>query len=199
MTYVESINKALDEMLASDPRSLVCGQLVKWGCAGVTNGLFEKYPKQVITYPVSEALMNASAMGLALAGTRVVMIHERMDFVAVGMDALVNHIPIWPRKCGVDLPLTIVGIVGKGHGQGAQHSKDLTNWFSDFEGWAAYRADSVARAYGTMRESTRQKWPVFCALYRELFSSSEMAAYRRNSDIIGLCGAGESYERAFYR
>jgi pyruvate dehydrogenase E1 component beta subunit len=113
MSYIQECNRALREMLARDPNAVVCGQLVKWGTAGLTEGLNEE---QLVTYPVSEALMNASAMGFALAGSRCVMIHERMDFVAVAMDALINHIPIWPMKCGVELPLTIIGIVGKGKG-----------------------------------------------------------------------------------
>lgn len=198
MNYVQSINKALDEMLAADSRALVCGQLVKWGTAGVTEGLHARYPNQVITYPVSEALMNASAMGLALAGARCVMIHERMDFVAVAMDALVNHIPIWPRKCGVSLPLVIVCIVGKGHGQGPQHSKNLTHWFRGFEGWTVFDPDTSAQVYHDMKVATAMNSPVFFTLHRELFETDSSIS-PQNVDIINLCGASSFYEDKFYR
>lgn len=198
MTYVQSINKALAEMLAADSNALVCGQLVRWGTAGVTEGLWESYPSQVLTYPVSEALMNSSAMGLALAGNRVVMIHERMDFVAVGMDALINHIPIWPRKCGVSLPLTIVGIVGKGNGQGAQHSKNFAEWFRGMEGWTTFEPESPESALADMRLATASMSPCFVALHRELFNS-DVAQTLKRRNIIGLCGAAGRYEQEFYR
>jgi pyruvate/2-oxoglutarate/acetoin dehydrogenase E1 component len=92
---------------------------------GLTDGLHEARPEQVITFPVCENLMNGAAMGLALAGYRPVVIHERMDFLAVGMDPLVNHIPVWPARAPMSLPLVIFAVVGKGKGQGPQHSKNL--------------------------------------------------------------------------
>jgi pyruvate dehydrogenase E1 component beta subunit len=185
-------------MLARDKHALVCGQLVRWGTAGLTEGLYEKYPDQVITYPVSESLMNASAMGLALAGSRVVMIHERMDFVTVGMDALVNHIPIWPRKCGVALPLTVIGIVGKGNGQGAQHSKNFANWFRDMDGWAVMEPESSDEAYASLGAAFKAQTPVFISLHRELFKREGAFSLAKNQRIIGLCGASSRDEQAFY-
>jgi len=199
MNYITGMREALGDMLAEDPKAVVCGQLVRWGTAGLTAGLHDKYPNRVITFPVSEALMNAAAMGLALAGHRVVMIHERMDFVAVGMDALVNHIPIWRRKCGVALPLTIVGIVGKGHGQGPQHSKNFHNWFANMEGWRTINADCACDGYISMRDATSCEIPTFLTIYRELFSAPDDARTDPIDDIIRMCGAGERYERDFYR
>ena len=198
MNYIQSARAALDEMLARDKHALVCGQLVRWGTAGLTEGLYEKYPEQVITYPVSESLMNASAMGLALAGSRVVMIHERMDFVTVGMDALINHIPIWPRKCGVTLPLTIIGIVGKGHGQGAQHSKNFAEWFRGMEGWRTFEPSSSGDCYADMRLATGNGFPTFVALHREFFTREGTFSTVKNRRIIGLCGASPRDEQEFY-
>jgi len=198
MNYAQSCNKALREMLEQDKDALVCGQLVQYGTAGLTEGLWEGYPSQIVTYPVSEALMNSSAMGLALAGNRVVMIHERMDFVTVGMDALTNHIPIWPRKCGVSLPLTIIGIVGKGMGQGAQHSKNFAPWFRDMEGWITLEPDSPEHAYSDMKLATTGQSPVFVALHRELFEKKNPLLLHENGRIIGLCGASPRHELEFY-
>lgn len=197
-TYVEKCNAALDEMLSQDKNALVCGQLVKWGTAGLTAGLHEKYPDQLVTYPVSEALMNASAMGLALAGSRVVMIHERMDFVAVAMDALINHIPIWPRKCGVALPLTIIGIVGRGNGQGAQHSKNLSHWFRGMEGWQVIEPDCQARVESDMRVAVSSSIPTFVALHREFFDVAGEFSLRKNPGIMSLVGAAQRYEEQIY-
>lgn len=196
MNYVESINVALHEAL-KDSSVVLGGQLINYGCSGLTVGLKDKFPSQMVTFPVSESLMNSAAMGLALAGKRVVMLHERMDFLACGMDALVNHIPIWPRKCGVKLGITILAVVGKGHGQGPQHSKDFTGWFANFEGWNVRVPYSAKEAYTMMLDSIFLDDPVMYVAHRERF---EEVDYRPSSiyNRIELCGAAERYEREFY-
>jgi len=196
ITFAEAINRALAESI-QDKNVLVCGQLVKYGVAGITKGLYAKAPDQVITYPISEALMNASAMGLALAGKRPVMIHERMDFLACGMDALVNHIPIWPVKCGVTLPLVILAIVGKGHGQGPQHSKNISRWFEMMEGWTVMQPDSPQLAYRQMKAAVFGKSPVMYVAHREFLDLTGTVKIE-SKDRIEFCGASQRHENSFY-
>lgn len=195
MTFATEINRALDEAL-HDPNVVVGGQLVRYGVAGLTTGLYAKYPKQFITYSVSEALMNSSAMGLALAGKRVVMIHVRMDFLLCGMDALFNHIPIWVKK-GTKLPITFVCQVGKGMGQGPQHSKDLTGWFETFEGWRVVVPMSPLEAYQAIKESISQDYPTMYVIHRELFDAHE-GKIIKTQEYIRLCGASQRHEHAYY-
>lgn len=196
ISFASEINRALSESLESDKNVMVGGQLVKYGVAGLTNNLYEKFTDQFITYPVSESLMNSSAMGLALAGKRVVLMHVRIDFLASGMCALVNHIPIWHKK-GLDLPITLVCQIGKGMGQGAQHSKDLSYWFEDFEGWNLVIPNSPELAYSELKKSIFGKSPTIYVIHRELFDKTE------NQDIatphqIRLCGASQRHEKEFY-
>ena len=196
-TFAEHINLALEESLNQDSNVLVGGQLVRYGVAGLTTGLYEKFQNQFITYPVSESLMNSSAMGLALAGKRVVMIHVRIDFLASGMCALVNHIPIWYKK-GFKLPITFICQVGKGMGQGAQHSKDLSGWFMNFEGWQVKTPTTPTEAYSMLKESIHGDRPVLYVIHRELFDSTESKPLPDPS-IIKLCGASQRHEEEFYR
>src|ERR1035437_670691 len=74
-TFAGNINAVLHESLERHPNLVLGGQLIKYGFAGLTTGIYEKYPESFITYPVCEELMNSSAMGLALAGKRVIMFH----------------------------------------------------------------------------------------------------------------------------
>ena len=67
-TFAQEINRSIEDAIVKDNSVVVGGQLVKYGVAGLTKGLFDKYPDNFITYPVAESLMNSSAMGLALAG-----------------------------------------------------------------------------------------------------------------------------------
>ena len=114
------------------------------------------------------------------------------------MDALVNHIPVWPRKCGIKLPLVILAIVGKGGGQGPQHSKNLTSWFHKFEGWTVCVPQTPLQAYWMMRSSILGDSPVMYVAHREAFDS-ETFVRLENPDHIGLCGASPRHERDFYK
>lgn len=171
-TFAGQLNLALSEAMAEYPNLVLGGQLIRYGFAGLTTGLYEKYPERFITYSVSESLMNSSAMGLALAGKRVCMFHVRMDFLLCGMDALFNHIPQWVRK-GSKLPITFIVQVGKGMGQGAQHNKDLTKWFRDCEGWTVRVPENPMQAYAMTKASIAGDKPVMLVLHRELFDLAE--------------------------
>lgn len=195
-TFAQEINLTLENAIKTDPNVLVGGQLVKYGVAGLTKGLFEKYPQNLITYPVSESLMNSSAMGLALSGKRVVMIHVRIDFLASGMCALVNHIPIWYQK-GFDLPITFVCQVGKGMGQGAQHSKDLSSWFKRFQGWTVVTPKTPQEAGEKLKEAIFGIKPTLYVIHRELFDAKFPKPIKENNEIL-LCGASRRHERSFY-
>lgn len=196
LTFAEAINRALDESLQADRDVVVGGQLVRYGVAGLTKGLWAKYPEQFITYSVSESLMTSSAMGLALAGKRVVQIHVRMDFLACGMDALVNHIPVWYAK-GVKLPIVFVCQVGKGMGQGPQHSKNLTAWFERFEGWTTAVPETPEQAYTMLKSSIAGDKPVMYVIHRELFDAPE-GKHIVTPERVRLCGASQRHEKAFY-
>ena len=195
-TFAGEINRALDESLKASTDVLVCGQLVRYGVAGLTTGLYEKYRKQFITYSVSESLMNSATMGLALAGKRPVTIHVRMDFLLSGMDALFNQIPTAVKK-GYKLPCTFMCQVGKGMGQGSCHSKNLTPWFRKFEGWKVLVPQNPSEAYSMTKEAIFGDVPVMMALHRELFdlpNGKEIV----ESDYIRLCGASPRHEKEFY-
>lgn len=199
MNFLQQMNAALHEAMDRNPKVLVLGQLVKYGLGGLTAGLHERHPRRVITYPVCENLMNGTAMGLALAGWRPVVVHERMDFLAVGMDPLVNHIPVWPAREPMELPVTVIAVVGKGKGQGPQHSKNLTPWFRSLEGWTVREPNTPQQAHGqlyhTLVYSTQ---PVMYVAHREFFAATGRV-HPPQTDRVGLCGASKRHEEEFYR
>ena len=197
-TFAAEINKVLGEALASNPNFVMGGQLIKFGFAGVTTGLYEKHPDRFIGYSVSEELMNSSAMGLALAGKTVAMFHVRLDFLLCGMNALFNHIPIW-RKKGYKMPITIIAQEGRGigTGQGAQHSKDFTFWFQRFEGWKVAVPQSPQEAGDMLKTAVTGDDPTLYVLHRRLFDASEGTRIKV-PEHVGLCGASERHRKEFY-
>ena len=197
-TFAGEINRTLTEALESDPSIVLGGQLIKYGFAGLTTGLYERFPERFITYSVSEELMNASAMGLALAGKRVLMFHVRLDFLLCGMNALFNHIPIWWKK-GHKLPITIIAQEGRGigSGQGAQHSKDITFWFQRFEGWNVCVPQTPTEAADQLKASIFGDQPTLYVLHRRLFNATEGTRIKV-PEYVGLCGASKRHMEAFY-
>lgn len=198
-TFAGEINRTLSEAMESGPSVVMGGQLIKYGFAGLTTGLYEKYPERFITYSVSEELMNSSAMGLALAGKRVIMFHVRLDFLLCGMNALFNHLPIWWKK-GHKLPITIIAQEGRGigSGQGAQHSKDFTFWFQRFEGWNTCVPQTPTEASDMLKTAIFGDKPTMYVLHRRLFNASEGTKVVV-PQYVGLCGASKRHNEEFYR
>jgi pyruvate dehydrogenase E1 component beta subunit len=197
-TFAGEVNRTLHECLEKHPNLVLGGQLIKYGFAGLTTGIYEKYPQRFITYSVSEELMNSSAMGLALAGKRVLMFHVRLDFLLCGMNALFNHIPVWYKK-GYKLPITFIVQEGRGigSGQGAQHSKDITFWFERFEGWRVCVPQTPQEASEMLKSSIEGDQPTMYVIHRILFNESEGRKIRI-PEYVGLCGASKRHMAAFY-
>ena len=142
---------------------MLCGQLVNYGHSSLTRGLEKSFPNQVITYPVSENLMNSSAMGLAMCGMRTIVLHERFDFAVVGMSPLVNEIPIYQGK----LPIVFLIIVGHGKGQGPQQNKDFTHWF--YSMYSVFEPHNPKAAYEQMKHALSLDSPSMVIIHRNLY------------------------------
>jgi pyruvate/2-oxoglutarate/acetoin dehydrogenase E1 component len=112
------------------------------------------------------------------------------------MCTLVNHIPIWYKK-GFKLPITLVCQIGKGMGQGPQHSKNLSFWFKNFEGWTVKTPYSPSEAYTMLKESVNGDKPVIYVIHREFFNLKTRQK-KNNHNKIRLCGASRIYEKKFY-
>ena len=197
-TFAGEINRTLTELMEADRNIVLGGQLIRYGFAGLTTGLYEKFPDRFITYSVSEELMNSSAMGLALAGKRGIMFHVRLDFLLCGMNALFNHIPIWWKK-GHKLPITIIAQEGRGigSGQGAQHSKDITFFFERFEGWHSCVPQTPTEASAMLRSAVMGDKPTLYVIHRRLFNASEGTRVTVPQE-VRLCGASKRHMKEFY-
>lgn len=160
------------------PEVVVLGQLVdtQSGIFGTTTGLVDKYgPERVQDFPVAENLMTATAMGAALTGLRPVICHQRLDFMIYSLDAIVNWLSLWRFKSNLHsaMPVTIRTIVGKGWGQGPQHSKTLHAWFAHVPG---LRVAVPATAYdikGLLLESIFGETPTLFVEGRGLYSMTD--------------------------
>jgi pyruvate dehydrogenase E1 component beta subunit len=148
----------------------------KSGIFGTTTGLADKFgTDRVQDFPVAEAVMTSTAIGAAATGLRPVIVHQRLDFMLYSLDAIVNWMSLWRFKSGgkSNMPVTIRAIVGRGWGQGPQHSKSLHAWFAHLPG---LRVAVPATAYdvkGLLLESIFGEDPTIIIEGRSLYSQTD--------------------------
>lgn len=178
LSYAKAILEATDQAMDLSSDVVVLGQLVdtQSGIFGTTTGLAKKYgPTRVRDFPVSENLMTATAMGAALTGLRPVICHQRLDFMVYSLDAVVNWLGLWRFKSNMKsaMPVTIRTIVGKGWGQGPQHSKNLQSWFAHIPGIRVAVPATAYDAKGLLLESILGETPSIFVEGRGLYSMTD--------------------------
>ncbi len=172
-TYVEAIREALDLCLEKDPAVYVMGLGVPdpKGIFGSTRGLEEDYGEnRVMDMPTSENAMTGVAIGSALMGMKPVMTHQRMDFALLAVEQMVNQAANWQYMFGGQhsVPLVIRLMIGRGWGQGPQHSQSLQAWFSHIPGLKVVMPTTAYDAKGLLIASIEDPNPVVFLEHRWL-------------------------------
>src|SRR6185437_9166348 len=139
LSYIDAVREATDQEMARDSSVILFGLDVDDPKAiqGTTRGLLEKFgPERCFGTPLSEDAMTGVAIGAALSGLRPVHVHIRADFLLLGMNQIANVMSSLRYTSGgaLKIPLVIRAVIGRGWGQGAQHSKSLHGVFAHFPG-----------------------------------------------------------------
>lgn len=207
ISFGEALNQGLRQAMELSDTVVVLGQLVDYspGVFGSTTGLVERFgPARVRDFPVSESAMTATAIGAAVVGMRPVVVHHRLDFMLYSMDAIVNWMSLWRFKSNTQstLPVVIRAIIGRGWGQGPQHSKSLHAWFAHIPGIKVAMPATAFDAKGLLLESIFGQDPVIIIEHRSLFSLKGgvpevpyrvrfgRAAVRRTGEDLTIVAAG---------
>ena len=138
ITYGEAIKEALEQEMEKDKRIFVYGIGVPdQGIFGTTTGLQEKFGvNRCFDTPLAEDSMVGFGLGAAINGLRPVHVHIRIDFLILAMNQLANMVSCYNYLSGgkLNVPMVIRVIVGRGWGQGAQHSKTMHSIFAHIPG-----------------------------------------------------------------
>jgi len=174
ITYRDAIKEALLQLMEKDRRVFVMGEGVDDapGIFGTTKGLDKRFgKKRVIDTPVAENGMTGVAIGAALGGMRPIMVHQRMDFMPLSMDQIINHLSKWKYMFGgkVNIPLTIRSIIGRGWGSGAQHSQNLQALFMHIPGLKVIMPATPYDAKGLLIASVKDENPIIFIEHRWLY------------------------------
>ena len=139
MKYVESLNKALLELLQEDERVYLLGEDILdpyGGAFKVTKELSTAFPKRVLTTPISEAAIVGMAIGMAMRGLRPIVEIMFGDFLMLAADQIINSACkfAWMYNGQVEVPLVIRAPMGGYRGYGPTHSQTLETLFLNVPG-----------------------------------------------------------------
>jgi pyruvate dehydrogenase E1 component beta subunit len=173
LTFAEAICEALEQSMASDRRVIVIGEGVPDPKAifGTTKGLRHKFGElRVFDMPLSENGLTGVCIGAALTGLRPVLVHQRVDFSLLSLDQLANNAAKWNYMFNgqSSVPLVVRVIVGRGWGQGPQHSQSLHGLFSQFPGLKVVLPTTAHDAKGMLIAAIRDPNPVIFIEHRWL-------------------------------
>ncbi len=157
-----ALGSALESLLAANPECLILGEDLHdpyGGAFKVTAGLSSKYPKRVISTPISEAGVTGAAIGLALAGFRPIVEIMFADFLTLAMDQLYNHAAKFPGMFPeAQVPLLIRTPSGGRRGYGPTHSQSPENLACAIPGMTVL-FPSHRHDVGAILESAVRDWP----------------------------------------
>lgn len=165
LKFSEAILEATDLCLAADPSVYVIGLGAPdpTGVFGTTKGLVDKFgPKRIFDMPTSESAITGVALGSAVSGSRPIMTHQRVDFALTAAEQIINQVAKWCYMFGgqKSVPLVIRMIVGRGWGQGPQHSQSLQAIFAHIPGLKVVMPTTPADAKGLLISAVEDNNPV---------------------------------------
>ncbi len=176
LKFNQAILEGTSQLLESDPSVYIMGLGVPdpKGTFGTTSGLQEKFgPERVMDMPTSENAMTGVAIGTAIRGMRPILTHQRVDFFLLALDQLINNAAKWHYMFGDQLtaPIVIRLVMGRGWGQGPQHSQSLQSLFGHIPGLKVVMPSTPHDAKGLLISAVKDNNPVVFLEHRWLHNT----------------------------
>ncbi len=171
ITLADAIREGIAEAFARDDSTFLFAQGVTdpssmWGTLkGIGNRFGED---RVIEMPIAENGAVGIAVGAALNGQRPVISFHRVEFALLALEQIVNnaaksrYISNGQHK----VPLVIRMVIGRGWGQGPEHSQSLEPIFSYFPGLKVVMPAFAADAKGMLIAAIEDDNPVIFIEHR---------------------------------
>jgi acetoin:2,6-dichlorophenolindophenol oxidoreductase subunit beta len=177
ITYAEALYEATRQEIERDENVFVFGQGVDdhKGHYGTTMDLHRDFgPDRCFDTPLAEDAMTGLAVGAALAGMRPINVHQRMDFLLLCMNQLVNMAAKFSYMFNgtYRVPLVVRVSIGRSWGQGAQHSQALHAMFMHVPGLKVVAPTTAHDAKGCLIAAIRDNNPVVFIEHRMLYGLS---------------------------
>lgn len=165
LSYAKAVLEATTQCMEKDDSVYIMGLGVPdpGGTFGTTSGLKEKFGcERVMEMPIAENGMTGIAIGAALSGMRPIITHQRVDFALLSMEQIANQAAKWYYSFNgqMSVPLVIRMVIGRGWGQGSQHSQSLYSWFGHIPGLKVVVPFSPSDAKGLLISAIEDNNPV---------------------------------------
>jgi pyruvate dehydrogenase E1 component beta subunit len=173
MKFREAVRDATIQAMERDPRVFLIGVGIidpraVWGTIA---GALERFgPDRVVEGPLAENALTGVCVGSAALGMRPILIHHRIDFVLLTMDQLINHAAKWKPMFGgqQSVPMVIRAVVGRGWGNGPQHTQSHHALFSHVPGIKTVVPANARDAKGLLLAAVADDDPVVYIEHRWL-------------------------------
>lgn len=175
LSYAQAIFEATRLEMLRDPNVFVMGQGVDdaRGMFGTTLGLHKEFgAERCFDVPLAEDAMTGVGIGAALMGMRPIQVHQRMDFVLLCMNQLINMAAKMSYMFSGhhSVPLVVRAIIGRSWGQGAQHTQAFHSFFMHVPGLRVVAPTTPHDAKGCLTTAIRDNNPVLIIEHRMLHS-----------------------------
>jgi len=190
ITYREAINEAIREEMARDEKIFVLGEdIAKFGDVfGTTRGLYREFGEErVRDTPVSETAIISFALGAAMVGLKPIADIQRIDWMTVCVDEIVNQVAkmhyLTAGRC--EISIVIKTCVEEWGGLGAQHTQSFESWYTHVPGLTVVMPSNPYDAKGLMKAAIRDPNPVLFFEPYMLYGSSGLVPHEDYTVPIG--------------
>ena len=190
-TFSEAINLSLTEMMKKNSKILLLGQGIDdpKKIFGTTRGLDKKFGEnRVFDMPTAENSMIGISIGLCLKNYKCVVTFQRAEFALLATEQIINQASKWHFMSSgkTHIPLVMRMLVGRGWGQGPQHSQSLEMVYTNIPGIKVVSPSSPNDAYHLMKSSIEDNNPIIFMENRWLYDIKGKINKSKNLK-IGKC------------
>ena len=160
--FSKAINEALEISMSLDKKVIVIGLGVDdpKSIFGTTLDLDKKFGKnRVYDMPTAENAMTGIAIGASINGFKPVITHQRVEFALLSMEQIINQASKWYYMSAgkTNIPIVIRIIIGRGWGNGPQHTQSLESMFANIPGLKVISPSNPYDAKGLLISSIKDK------------------------------------------
>ncbi len=188
-TFSEIMDDTFLEIFKSDKKVIMLGLGINdpKKIFNTTTKVCKKFPERVFDVPISENSITGIAIGCSLNNLKSIITHQRLDFSLLTVDQIVNQAAKWYYMFDgkKSVPIVIRLIVGRGWGQGPQHSQSLHSIFSHIPGLKVVMPSTSRSAKSLMKAAVRDPNPVIFIEHRWLHNLKFKEKNSKNIEKLG--------------
>lgn len=171
--FSEAIREVQFQLMQKDKSIITMGLGINdpMGIFGTTKDLNKFFGnKRVVETPTSESATTGVAIGAAIQGLKVILAHQRVEFSLLTMEQIINQAAKFYFLSNGKYKVSIVirVMIGKGWGQGPQHSQSLESLFAHIPGLKVLSPSNANDAKGLLNSAINCGHPVIFFEHRWL-------------------------------